>query len=59
MRIIIYPPQPTWVLWPKVLHFTPLKECALIIIMWVLLHGVFKHCGFKVQSEYYIFEHFQ
>jgi hypothetical protein len=41
------------------LHFTPLKQRALIIIMWVLLHRVFKHCGFKVQSGYYICEHFQ
>jgi hypothetical protein len=34
----------------EALHFAPFKQCALIIIMWVLLHGVFKHCAFKVQS---------
>jgi hypothetical protein len=43
----------------QVLHSAPLKQCALMIIMWVLLHGVFKHYGFKVQSGYYICEHFQ
>jgi len=41
----------------QVLHFAPLKQCALIIIMWVLLHGIFRHCGFKVQSRYYLCEH--
>jgi len=43
----------------QVLHFAPLKQCALIVIMWVLLHGVFKHYGFKVQFEYCICEHFK
>jgi hypothetical protein len=43
----------------RVLHFAPLKQCALIVIMWVLLHGVFRHDGFKVQSKYCICEHFQ
>jgi di/tricarboxylate transporter len=42
-----------------VLHFAPLKQCALIIIMWVLLHGVFRHGGFKIQSRFCISEHFQ
>jgi hypothetical protein len=31
-----------------VLHFAPLKQCALIIIMWVLLHGFLRNYGFKV-----------
>ncbi len=42
----------------QVLHFAPLKQYALMIIMWVLLHGVFRHCGFKVQFGYCICEIF-
>jgi hypothetical protein len=31
----------------QVLHFAPFEQCALIIIMWVLLHGVFKLVGLR------------
>ncbi len=31
----------------QVLHFAHLKQCALMIIIWVLLHGALRHCGFK------------
>jgi len=31
----------------QIMHFVPLKQYALIMIMWVLLHGVFRHCGFQ------------
>ncbi len=31
----------------QIMHFVPLKQCALIMIMWVLLHGAFRHCGFQ------------
>jgi hypothetical protein len=37
----------------QVLHFAPLKQCALIIIMWVLLKFVLVY-GFIMPYMYYI-----
>jgi len=56
-------------MWLKDLSFKHGSMCLILvafvfiftwyIIMWVLLHGVFRHYGLKVQFEYCICEHFQ
>jgi hypothetical protein len=42
----------------QVLHFAPFKQCALIIIMWVLLHGVLQNIIwiFKVMLYYLVYK---